>query len=237
MTTSADVLQKASNQLGYTEGSNNDNKYGVWYGMNHAPWCAIFISYCWYQAGLPLHITTPKGFAYCGFGIDWFKKKGWWHTTPKVGDLIFFNWHNGGDPFDHVGIVELVNGNGTVTTIEGNWNNKVTRVTRKLNGEVIGFGRPPYDNNSTLPIVPPYPAWPGIYFTLTSPPVTSNHVLKWQQQMIHRGWDLAPDGATGTFGQSTYDVLKKFQKEKELTVDGVLGPDSWNAAWLKPITP
>ncbi len=62
---------------------------------------------------------------------------------PKVGDLIFFNWHDGDDPFDHVGIVELVNGNGTVTTIEGNWNNKVTRVTRKLNSQVIGFGRPP----------------------------------------------------------------------------------------------
>lgn len=237
MTTPANVLQKASNQLGYTEGINNDTKYGVWYGMNYQPWCAMFISYCFSQVGLALPITTSKGFAYCGFAVDWFKAKGWWHTTPKVGDLIFFNWPNSSEQFDHVGIVELVNGNGTVSTIEGNWNNKVTRVSRTLNNTVIGFGRPPYDNNSTLPSVSPYPAWPGRYFTLTSPPVISNHVLKWQQQMLNRGWDLAPNGATGTFGRRSYEVLKKFQQEKGLTVDGVLGPDSWNAAWLEPITP
>lgn len=43
----------------------------------------MFVSYCFYNAGLPLPITTPKGFAYCPYGVKWFRNKGWWHTDTK----------------------------------------------------------------------------------------------------------------------------------------------------------
>lgn len=243
MTTSTDVLQKAISQLGTTESPSGSNhtKYGVWYGMDYQPWCAMFLSYCFYHCGLPLPITTPKGFAYCPYGVQWFKGRGWWHNTPKVGDLVFYDWHSDGVS-DHVGIVESVNNDGTIIAIEGNTSvgndfdgGKVMRRNRPLN-VIQGFGRPPYDGTSTTVNVSSYPSWPGIYFTLTSPPITSNHVQKWQQQMIYRGWDLNPDGASGVFGERSYEVLKQFQIEKGLEVDGKLGPESWNAAWQLPIT-
>lgn len=84
MTTAANVIQKAISQLGIKENppDSNRTKYGVWYGMDGQPWCAMFVSYCLYQAGLPLHMTTPKGFAFCPYGIDWFKNKAWWHKVP-----------------------------------------------------------------------------------------------------------------------------------------------------------
>jgi peptidoglycan hydrolase-like protein with peptidoglycan-binding domain len=244
MTTPADVLQKAVAQLGTTEtplGSNR-TKYGVWYEMDGQPWCAMFVSYCFYHTGLPLPITTPKGFAYCPYGVQWFKLQNKLFHTPKVGDIVFYDWEGDGIS-DHVGIVESVNNNGTITAIEGNTspsNNSnggwVMRRNRSLNS-VKGFGRPPYNGITTTFQVPPYPSWPGIYFTLTSPHTISNHVQKWQQQMIHRGWDLSPDDASGVFGERSYEVLKEFQEEKGLEFDGKLGPESWNAAWLLPITP
>jgi hypothetical protein len=82
MTTAEDVLQVARRQIGTKESppSTNSNKYGNWYGMDRAPWCAMFVSYCFYNAGLPLPITTPKGFAYCPYGVQWFRNKGWWQS-------------------------------------------------------------------------------------------------------------------------------------------------------------
>jgi len=51
--------------------------------------------------------------------------------------------------------------------------------------------------------------------------------------MATRGWDLAADGL---FGPRTLRVMKAFQAEKGLRVDGILGPETWNAAWTKRIT-
>jgi hypothetical protein len=86
MTTLQQLLNYAANQIGTKENpmGSNQTKYNTWYGMNNAPWCAMFVSYCFYNTGLPLPATTSKGFAYCGDGIRYFKNKGWWHTNPKV---------------------------------------------------------------------------------------------------------------------------------------------------------
>ncbi len=46
-------------------------------------------------------------------------------------------------------------------------------------------------------------------------------VLQWQRQMIHRGWNLEADGV---FKERDENVLKQFQKQKGLTVDGIIGP-------------
>lgn len=241
MTTAQQVLNYAANEIGYRETPNNYSKYGAWYGINPAMWCAMFVSYCFYRTGLPLPANTPKGFAYCGHGIQWFRDKGWWHTTPKVGDVVFYNWYNGGDPYDHVGIVEKVNADGSIVAIEGNQDNQVKRVTRSSN--IIGYGRPPY-NGVTPPPPPPLPhsPWPGRYIVLTSPYMQGSDVLLWQRQMIYRGWDLGPFGPTGkgddgVFGEDSHEALIEFQKQKGLEVDGKIGPDSWDAVWERPITP
>lgn len=149
--TPQNVLKIAASSIGYKESpaGSNRSKFGKWYGMDAQPWCAMFVSYCFHAAGLPLAITTPKGFAYCPYGVQWFRQQGKFFKTPKVGDVVFFDWGRDGIA-DHVGIVEALNPDGTITTIEGNTSQAndsnggaVMRRVRSLK-VVQGFGRPAY---------------------------------------------------------------------------------------------
>jgi hypothetical protein len=63
-------------------------------------------------------------------------------------------------------------------------------------------------------------------------PDTTN-VRTWQGRMQQRGWSLSVDGKYGPQSQS---VCKTFQSEKGLAVDGLVGPQTWKAAWTVPVT-
>ena len=78
MATAQDVLQVAIGELGTVESPANSNKtkYGAWYGMDGQPWCAMFVSWCFANAGMPLTIETDHGFAYCPSGRNWFAQRG-----------------------------------------------------------------------------------------------------------------------------------------------------------------
>jgi peptidoglycan hydrolase-like protein with peptidoglycan-binding domain len=54
-----------------------------------------------------------------------------------------------------------------------------------------------------------------------------------QQRLVDRGWK----GITvnGVFDQATDDVVRKFQTEKGLEVDGKVGTNTWEALWRAPI--
>ena len=62
---------------------------------------------------------------------------------------------------------------------------------------------------------------------------TGEDVRTWQARMVERGWALRADGI---FGPRTESVVRSFQAEKGLTVDGLLGRRTWDAAWTTPIT-
>jgi peptidoglycan hydrolase-like protein with peptidoglycan-binding domain len=47
-----------------------------------------------------------------------------------------------------------------------------------------------------------------------------------QEQLNEMGWDLEPDGE---FGPETQAVVKQFQKDNDLTSDGIVGPNTWAA--------
>jgi hypothetical protein len=73
-------------------------------------------------------------------------------VTPKVGDIVFYDWEDNGKGdnkggINHVGICEKVNKEKkTFTVIEGNYNNSVKRRSMKFNGKYLrGFARPKYD--------------------------------------------------------------------------------------------
>lgn len=254
MTTPKDVLQFASREIGYTEWppGSNLNKYGSWYGVNGVQWCAIFVSYCFYNVGLPIAAATKKGFSYCPDGVNWFKSQGRFFSTPQVGDVVFYDWYKNSPackPTDtancsdawHVGIVKTVNSDGTITAIEGN-----TEIGNEGNGGKVmerirhpkvwyGFGRPLYSAVSNPPLPVEYPQWPGRYITLTSPYTQGDDVRIWKKRMTERGWNLGA-GGDNVFDKRSYEVLTTFQSEKGFAVDGLLGPISWNAAWELPVT-
>lgn len=111
MSTAENVLRIARNEIGYQVNSGNPSKYGLWYGelgFATAPYCAMFVSWCFDKAGMPLPpIQNKKGFAYCPYGVRYFKKAKKFYRSPQIGDIVFFDW--GRDRIsDHVGIVEQV---------------------------------------------------------------------------------------------------------------------------------
>jgi len=117
------VVDIAKSQLNYKETGNNDTIYGKWYGLNNNPWCAMFVSWCYDQAGLVSKVAaqTKKGFASCDAGLKWFTKKN--KIVPvgqaQAGDLVFFQFDKDAQA-DHVGICASNDGKGFLMVYEGN---------------------------------------------------------------------------------------------------------------------
>jgi len=87
------------------------------------PWCADFASWCAAQAGIPLG-ENGEGFQSVGAIWEWAEGNGRAipadEGSPAPGDLIV--WGS-----DHVGIVEAVDPDGTIHTIEGNSSDEVAQ--------------------------------------------------------------------------------------------------------------
>ncbi|MFJ5779557.1 peptidoglycan-binding protein [Streptomyces sp. NPDC093094] len=114
------IIQAARSQLGQHEWSTNCNPYGPC-----VPWCALFASWTWRQAGVNFSTAFSGDFYYYG------RNHGTLHnglSNPQPGDAIVF----GTGPQNtstsvHVGIIEKVYSDGSVDTIEGNASDQVMR--------------------------------------------------------------------------------------------------------------
>lgn len=58
-------------------------------------------------------------------------------------------------------------------------------------------------------------------------------VKSFQEQLVARGWDLT---ASGKFDKATETVVRAFQREKKLFVDGVVGENTWRQIWESDVT-
>jgi hypothetical protein len=70
-----------------------------------------------------------------------------------------------------------------------------------------------------------YPAYPG--HPLKRGMTNNRHVRMFQAKMDARGWRRMR--VDGDFGAVTEDLVRQFQREKKLKVDGVVGPKTWKA--------
>lgn len=125
------VVQIATKEIGQTETPKNSNnsKYNKWFGLPNLPWCGMFVSWCYAQAGMPLpSIGFTKGFAGCQTAVAYFKKNKMITTEPGAGDIVFFDWNLDGR-YDHTGIFVKWIGESKFETIEGN-----TSLTNQSNG-------------------------------------------------------------------------------------------------------
>lgn len=150
-------LTVAKSYLGTT---GRPNIFTRWYadvvkdkGFEYGAWCAMFLSYCSYKAGL---LDVTGRFAYTPYWVEWFKKNKKWGKTPKVGAIVFYDW-NGDGLANHVGVVQAYNGHGLMYTIEGNSGNKVVRVHRDQK-YVLGYGYPNYPGDPKEVQTKPKPA-------------------------------------------------------------------------------
>jgi cell wall-associated NlpC family hydrolase len=123
MDVNMNVVDIAKSQLGYKEGPNNNTMYGKWYGANNQPWCATFVSWCFYQAGQLSKVTAQnsKGFASCDIGLKWFTRRNKLVPVGKAqpGDIVFFQFDTDAQA-DHVGICASNDGKKYLTVYEGN---------------------------------------------------------------------------------------------------------------------
>jgi CHAP domain len=121
------ALQKAIGQIGYTESpaGSNQNKYGDWYGMNHQPWCAMFVTWCYElnETGQSQAFIKGERYSYCPYVVaDARAGRYGLKTTddPIPGDLVVYDW-SWDTIYDHIGLFESwLSGNTLFTAIEGN---------------------------------------------------------------------------------------------------------------------
>src|SRR5688500_13749979 len=115
-TTPDRVLARARGQLEVTEDPVGSNQvlYNRWYYGTNArePWCAAFVSWCFFHEDLPLPASTSKGFVYTPSGAAWFQKNGRWvdgRNRPEPGWVVFYDFPGDGvNRISHVGIVETL---------------------------------------------------------------------------------------------------------------------------------
>ena len=161
-----DVIMIALSQLGYHEGdrdadmdgwnlggSNNYVEYnrlfckleGIW---GYA-WCAAFVSWCQFQAGIPAEIDCSE--VSCPRMINEILKPQDLYRTresgysPLPGDLIYFKSATSNAISTHVGIVIGVR-DGYVFTVEGNGGDVVARHKYALDDSyIVGYGALKYE--------------------------------------------------------------------------------------------
>ncbi|MBV1855279.1 CHAP domain-containing protein [Catellatospora tritici] len=117
------IVNAARSQLGTHEWGDNCNPYG-YHGATKCgdPWCAMFASWTWQQAGIDVY------FPYSGTFETWGRNHGLLRAKNDIhpGDVVMY----GTSYYDshHIGVVVDVLPDGRITTIEGNYGNKVTQV-------------------------------------------------------------------------------------------------------------
>src|SRR5690606_9022960 len=108
-----------------------------------------------WKSGNEAAVVFGGAYAYTVAHAEKFRSKGQWHTDVagiRRGDIVFFDWNgsNNISAIDHVGLVTGVRPDGTVDTIEGNYQNKCGRWQRHAD-TIVGYGRPAYGGVTTPP--------------------------------------------------------------------------------------
>ena len=233
------MIEVALKEIGYVEGpKDNETKYGKFTKANFLPWCGSYIMWCANEAGvkMPNTVSTMAGAAA-------YKKMGTWSDAatadPKPGDIVYFDFMEGGAPIEHVGLVVHNNGDGTVTTAEGNTSGDKKKSTSERNGGeaviktraykknakklpifIEGFGRPNYKGNEVNVDTTPaaIPAFPGPI----KPGAKGEHV-----KLIQHALTLVEDG---DYGPATKKAVIAFQDNHDiLDSNGIVGPKTWEA--------
>lgn len=84
------------------------------------------------------------------------------------------------------------------------------------------------------PVIPTPTPTPSNPYPILRVGAHSTAVKTAQQRLIAHGYGVGSAGADGWFGEGTLKAVKAFQKDKGLTVDGIVGPATWTALNKEP---
>lgn len=139
---SSQIVKVAESQLGQREHPEGSNC--TLYGPCEE-WCSLFASWVWKKAGVPLPGSTAV-YGYSGSLYLWTKENGGKvlpaTATPAPGDLVFYG--TGPGESDHVGVIRHVFPDGQISTIEGNYDGRVSPVGPFPPSSPIGERAPIY---------------------------------------------------------------------------------------------
>lgn len=244
------IIDAAKSYLGTVEGSDahreiidlyNKGRRSEAYVMTmNDPWCAAFVVAMFTKCGAERLIP---GYASCQQMVNTFKQWNRWHDrgaySPKVGDIIFYNW-DADSISDHTGIIVKSRFN-ELSIIEGNKSDIVGyRNIDKNNASIMGYGSPDYDTE----IQPP-----------TNPaPISPYSELSSSDKSVVRGFPLLYEGCKGVwvkilqsllvvwfsgdlqidgeFGPITKKWVMDWQKYLALEVDGKVGKETWSSFFV-----
>lgn len=219
---SEDIIKIAANEVGYREGANNDNKYGVAYGYNNVAWCVQFLWWVFREAGAS--DLFGKKTASCTTLYNNHKHQEVPKNEIQRGDIVFFDW-SGGTETEHVGIVEFRSGD-IISTIEGNTGDGnqsngdgVYSKTRRLTQVSHSF-RPAYNNQRLVCSI----EMPFLQNGDVCPEVKTL-----QRLLMSFGYSMSPYGCDGEFGDLTEKRVKEYQKKHSLEIDGKVFTETWTS--------
>ena len=117
------VLAIAAWQVGVLESPSGSNrvKYNTdYYGRAVSgaayPWCMAFVWWVFREAGFNLYKTAS-----CTALANRYRQAGQWVTSGyKPGDIVMFDFSGKQSKTEHVGILESIDKDGNLITIEGN---------------------------------------------------------------------------------------------------------------------
>ena len=240
-----DVLQQARAWIGLKESDGSHKKiidiYNTMspnlprgYKLRYTDaWCAGTISALAVACNATDIIPTECS---CYYMIEKAKAMGIWVESdahrPTPGDIIMYDFddsgkgENTGSP-DHVGLVEEVTGDNMVV-IEGNYSNSVKRRPIEVNGRYIrGYIVPNYAAEKATEAAPKKEAGVTVELSVLRKGSEGDQVKAVQRMLYALGYNVGP--VDGDFGSKTDAAVRAYQKKKNgLTVDGIVGQQTWN---------
>ena len=244
----------AEEQIGYTEGYNNWNKFAdLLDAINYyegcgrkqnLPWCCSFVNACilhgcttntdpkW-TAYYMMYQRTPNLSAVVSYMADYFKNNDAYFTDTQNlerGDIVFFQNDDG---LCHVGICVAWDNVG-FTTVEGNKEDQVEKCYYKFSevgGYVAGFGKPRYDAWEPDEEPAPEPVDETVTVEL---PVLYKGIDSYGEvltiQALLKGFGFTSDDFVidGVFGESTRQAVMNYQAARDLEVCGIVNAETWN---------
>jgi len=196
-------------------------------------WCAEFAKWVWQNGDENVAGLTGAAGSFYVYG----QNHGTLSSTPKVGDAVVFNYHGGGSA-DHMAIVVSVNTtNHTIVSVGGNERggagivaqdgpyNWTVGFSSYWGMNISGYIAPVAGSDSCPALIQNGNTGPEVGVLQADLKYDYNSNV-----FSNSPYNFQPPLAVDwQFGPLTEAAVKDFQTAKHISVDGVVGPQTWHA--------